>query len=566
MTHPTTEQLMTGQEDVLAHLEKCARCRSSIEVEVDLDAVWRHIEGRMTPPLVARAADRSTPLRGWTSGAVAAVAVAALVVPVALFALTGTDASSPVGSSDTQPDLDPAVQAPEDPPGPVGEDPEVLPTPPDTPAYEISFSVGQTIRGRLIWARPDFYEAARVTTDAETTWFDYALYRSGDGTGFSDPDNSTLQWTFPSGTTLESSLEEVGSTPYVPDPEIPWDLLIAGDARSALETLGMDEEHSVPATHPLADDAWDDGTNRLESTADGIPVLIERAGEEPLSVETLDRRTLFRGEVGNNVDVPVYWALHRADQTTPEQRDVLRRGLLTFADYRAAAQAAAECAQVETSFDDSTKLFTFPDEAADCVATWVSDIEQVWRLDAQLVTSDEQIAMYYEAMGMPEVVEMYRAEQGPERPLASGDGWAIALSERGPGYCTRTSVSPQGMYGEGCFTPGQMPIPGVLGLDSGWSYTDNEIDRGALLGIVTEEAERIEVTFSSGAVETIVPGGLAEFGFRGFGLLYDAGALGVPTVFDVYSTGGRIDSYATEACDPDAEHALPADTRAQVCG
>lgn len=564
MSHPTNEQLMAADITVIDHLESCARCRESLESDIDLDAVWRRVQDELTEPHLVRGADRSGSRRSWTAGAVAAIAVVVLVVPVALFTFTGTDDGTGVGSANTQPSLGPAVQAPEYPPEPVGEDPSVLPAPPDTPAFEMSFSVGDTIRGRLIWARPDFYEAARVTTEEGLTWFEYAIYRTGDGTGFSNPNGSMLEWAFPSGATMESSLNEIGSTPYVPDPDIPWDLLIAGDTGTALKSLGLGDEHSVPATHPLADDAWGDGTNRLESTADGIPVLIERAGEQPLSVETLDRRILFRGEVGNNVDIGVYWALNRAEATTPEQRDALRRGLLTLADYRAAAQAAAECAQVETSFDDITKLYVFPDEAADCVATWVSDIEQVWRLDAQLVTSDEQIAMYYEAMGMPEVVEMYRSEQGPERPLASGDGWAIAVSERGPGYCTRTSVSTQG-YGEGCFTPSQMPIPGVLGLDSGWSYTDNEIDRGALLGIVAEEVEGIEVTFSLGEVGTIVPGGLTEFGFRGFGYLYDAGALGVPTRFDVFGLSGPVRTYETGACDPESQLALSMEERAKVC-
>lgn len=570
MTHPTTEQLMAADSTVIDHLERCARCRKSLDPDIDVDAVWHRIEDRLTEPHLVGAAHRPGSRRSWTVGAVAAIAVAALVVPVALFTFTGTDDSSPVGSFDTQPDLDPAVQAPEDPPEPVGEDPAALPPPPDIAAFEMSFSVGDSIRGRLIWARPDFYEAARVTTDDELTWFEYALYRSGDGTGFANPNGSTLEWLFPSGATMESSLEEVGSTPYIPDPDIPWELLVAGDMSIALESLGLGDDHAVPATHPLADDAWDNGINRLESTAEGIPVLIERAGELPLSVETLDRRMLFRGEVGNNVDVPVDWALHRAEETSPEQREVLRRGLLTFADYQVAARAAAECAQVETSFDDTTKLFAFPDEAADCVATWVADIEQVWRLDAQLVTSDEQIMMYYEARGMPEVVEMYRAEEGPDRPLASGDGWAIALSERGPGYCTRSSVSPAGgspqrMFGEGCFTPSQMPIPGVLNLDGGWSYTENEIDRGTLLGIVHQDAVQVEVTFSSGTTATLVPGSVVEFGFRGFGYQYDAGELGVPTRFAVHGPSAPVTTYETGACDPDAKLALPAEERAEVC-
>ena len=572
MSHPTTEQLMAADITVIDHLESCARCRESLESDIDLDAVWRRVQGELTEPQLVGVEVPSSTRRNWTAGAIAAIAVAALVVPVALFTFTGADGGAEVGSGDTQPSLDPAVQSPEDAPEPIGEDPAALPPPSDTPAFEMSFSVGDAIRGRLIWARPDFYEAARVNHDGDTTSFDYALYRADDGTGYADPDNSTLQWTFPSGTTLESSLEDVGSTPYVPDPDIPWELLVAGDLNAALDTLGLSDEHTVPTSHPLADEAWSDGTNRLESSAEGIPVLIERAGTPPLSVETLEHRILFRGEVGNNVDVAVDWAVHRAELTTPEQRGVLELGLLTLADYRAAAGAAADCAGVETSFDDATKLFVFPDGAADCVATWLSDIEQVWRLDAQLVNLDEQIAMYYEARGMPEVVEMYRSEQGPERPLASGDGWAIAISERGPGYCTRTSASAQGpdedprrMSSDGCLTPSQMQIPGVLSVEGGWTYTDDGIDRGTLLGIVHQDAVQIEVTFSSGVTETVVPGGVVEFGFRGFGYQYDASQLGVPIRFDIHGMSGPLRTYETGACDPDGEFALPSEEQAKVC-
>jgi hypothetical protein len=569
MTHPTTEQLMTGQEDVLEHLETCARCRSSIDVDVSLDTVWQRVTAGIEETPISLTPPVNHGHSGWAAGVVAAIVVGALLLPVGFFALSNTGGSN---VADEPPAsevgvVDPAVQLPERAPAPVDGDAGQLPAPPDTASFEMTFTAGDEIVGRLIWARPDYFEAVRVTIDpAAGPIFEYGLYRTGDGTGFSNPTDSALEWSFPSGETVEASLRHVASTPYIPDPDVPWDLLVPGDLSDTLATLGLTDDNTTDPTHHLATSAWDDGVNRVEATDDGIPVLIRRGDAPVFSVDSLERRTLYRGEVGNNVDVPVYYALHKATTTTPEQYDILANGIVTLADYQAAAVRAAECAGVDATFDNDAKLYLFPEEAADCVATWVSDIEQVWRLDAQLVTSDEWTAMYYEAMDMPEMVEMYRSEQGPERPLASGDGWAIAISERGPGYCTRTSVSPQGTYGWGCFTPSHMAIPGVLSLDSGWSYTDNEIDRGALLGIVTEEVERIEVTFSSGEVETIVPGGLTEFGFRGFGLLYDAGAIGVPTVYDLYSGGGLVSSYATGACDRDAEHTPFADTRAQVCG
>lgn len=568
MTHPTTEQLMTATDDVIVHLETCSRCRASIEVDVDLEAAWRRVvAGMATQPMTATPGSDSRPT-GWMAGAAAAVAVVALLVPVGMLVFSG---DAPV--ADEPGVVEPAVRAPDLPPEPVGDE-ALLPVPPDTPAYEMSFTVGDDIVGRLIWARPDYFEAVRVSIDPDTgPYFDYKLYRADDNTGYNDPDNSTLEWTFPDGTTVQTSLDTVESTPYVPDPEIPWDLLVPGDLAGALTALGLTAADSADPTHPQAASAWSDGTNRIEATDDGIPVLVRRDQGPVFSVDSLERRVLYRGEVGNNVDIPVDYALYKADLTTPEQRDVLADGIVTLADYRTAAGRAAECAGVEAVFNDETKLFDLPESASDCAATWMTDIESVWRLDAQLVNQDEQTAMYYEARGMPEVVEMYRAERGPERPLASGDGWAIAIGERGPGYCTRTSVIAQGadedprsMHGDGCLTPSQMHIPSVLSLDGGWTYSDDGIDRGTLLGIVHQDAVQIEVTFSSGTTETIVPGGVVEFGFRGFGYMYDASQLGVPIRFDIYGMSGSTPTYETSLCDPDGEFGLPDEVRAEVCG
>jgi hypothetical protein len=54
------------------------------------------------------------------------------------------------------------------------------------------------------------------------------------------------------------------------------------------------------------------------------------------------------------------------------------------------------------------------------------------------------------------------------------------------------------------------------------------------MGIVTEDADRVVVRFTTEAEREITPGSIAEFGFRGFGLVFEAAELGVPTEVEVF--------------------------------
>ena len=55
------------------------------------------------------------------------------------------------------------------------------------------------------------------------------------------------------------------------------------------------------------------------------------------------------------------------------------------------------------------------------------------------------------------------------------------------------------------------------------------------MGLVAAQADVVTVRFSGGAERDIVPGDIVEFGFRGYGMLFDAADLGVPTELEAYS-------------------------------
>lgn len=466
--------------------------------------------------------------RPWAVALVAAAVVAAVFIPVAwLGFLSGDDAGDRGPSA---PDDVPVVELPQRPPEPSPED-AAPPAPTgagEIPSFEMSFVVGDGVTGRLIWQSSTFYEVLRGNLSDEGAIFDYGGYRAGDGGGFADPDDSTL--------TGDATVPLPQELPR--DPEIPWGLLIErhSDEEMWREVAGEGVEAiAVEPTHPDAARAWAAGGSRLEVTDDGIPVVVERPDREVFEAVDLNRRVIRVGEIGNNTDLPFNYAVYLAATTTDEQRPVLADGIVTFSDYQTAAKAAAQCAGVEAMFDDSTGMFVFSGDnaSAECVDRYVDDIAAVWRVDSQWLDVDEWTAIWYTVEGHPDAVEMYQTEPGPEQALASGDGWAISISHRGPGYCIRAST-PVG-FTEGCFVPSQMTIPDVLDVDMSLEYKDSQLATGDVLGIVAEHADRITIRFSNGAERQITPGRIVEFGFRGFGLIFDASDLGMPTEVEVHS-------------------------------
>lgn len=536
MTHITRSAMDHPTDDVITHLENCARCRSRVATDVDVAAVRirildetagvsRLINGLETG--AGRWRDRP-----WAVALVAAAAVAALFVPLAWLGLRSSESpvtSAPSATTDTSPVVVLPVRPEE--PGPNDGAAPVPPVPSEVASFEMLFTVGDEAVGSLIWGSSTFYEAVRGNLAGESPEYDYGMYRAGTGSGRSDPDNSAFEWPPSSGGDTPSGLPN--------DPDILWDLLIS--RYTDLEmwsrmTDGQLEAVAADPTHPDAARAWMVDGFRLEVTHDGIPVTVERPGHPRFEVVSLDRRTIRAGEVGNNTDLPFNYAVFLSTTTTDEQRDVLKDGIVTYADYQAAGAAAAECAGTEAVFDSTTGLLAAPDATrGDCAAKHFDDIAAVWNLASQWSdqTGTEFEQIYYLIEGKDDVVAMYQADEGPERALASGDRWAISISEGGPGYCTRTSAP--GSYGLGCFTPSRMNIPNILRIDIGLRFEDDLPTEGYVMGLVAAQADVVTVRFSSAAERDIVPGDIVEFGFRGYGLLFDAADLGTPTELEAYS-------------------------------
>ncbi len=553
MKHLTPEALERADDDAIIHLEHCQRCRTELDPDLDLEGVRRQILGQLADGSIVSRGSATRSWRWssnrWVAAGLAAAVVTVIILPVAWFGfLTGPDTANSgtavTGDLSVEP-LQPVVELPERPPVPRPEDiapPAVPAQTPDRLPFEMAFTLGDNATGRLIWASPTYFEAMRGNLTEDGAVFDYGMYRAADGSGYSDPDNSTI--------TSDPEAFEIGNVP--PDPEVPWNLLIQPQSDEDLWSELVEDgtaQIEVTPSHPLAARAWAVGDVRLEVTEDGIPVIIEGPGFLSLKVVSLDRRSLRTGELGNNTDLPFDYAVFLAATTSDEQRPVLEDGVVVFADYRLAAEAAAQCAGVKAIFDDDSGMYTFAEgtTVVDCVERYVDDIAAVWRLDSQWLGEGEWTAIWYEVHGFPEAVAMLEAEPGPELALASGNGWAISISERGPGFCTRTSAA--NSFGEGCFVPSQMTIPGVLGLDMSMLYEEDQPKSGTVLGIVTEQADEIVIRFSTGIERQLTPGHIAQFGYRGFGLLYDATAIGLPVEVELFDGDLSIAIYAITAFD-----------------
>ncbi|GEM_PF-4880591 len=553
MNHLTVDELRRPDDHSIRHLETCDRCRRRLVPDVDVAKVRRRLLSAVGEDPAPRGR-----LPRWWAAATAAVVLGAVVGPVAW--LTARAPTQPAGGTtvNTAP-LAPPVELPQRPPEPRPEDgaPPAPPRPaPDRPSFEMTFRVGDDVAGRLIWARPDFFEAMRVNRVGDAWTFDYDMYRTADGVGIADPDDSTFQ--------LDLSSPAEPSLP--PDPVVPWRILIEPmdppQAWAALAADGVDMAPAVPI-HPEATVAWATAGFRLEVADDGIPLLVDRPGFQRFEVTSLDRRAIRTGEVGNGTRLGFGYALHLAATTSPEQYGVLADGIVTFADYRKAAAAAATCAGTAPVFDDEAGLYIWADDAvtAECVARYVDDIEAVWRLDSRWLGEDEWTEIYYTVEGVPEAAEMYRNEEGPEMPLVSGDGWALSISERPPGYCTRSSFP--GGFSEGCWVPSQMQIPGTLYLDESLSFGPDGPTGASLLGVVTADVDRVVISFAFGGSVEVTPGDRRVFGFRGFGLLYHPGTRGAAVKVDLYDGDTLVGSYETTTCGP---HPAAGEVMDAVCG
>lgn len=537
MRHPVLERDWLLDDVTVNHIQSCQRCRSGLVCDIDVVAVRARIyEDLIAPPAVHVTASRSP----WVFAFVAAAAVLFVIVAGGLL-LQGESNSTTVGT-DVPPIETSSPRVPEFPEVPPPETPQAPQASGDRPSFDLTFVVATTdgepvSTGRLVWASLNFYKILKVDNSPQGPSFGYSFYRTRDEMGINDPHDQLVR---PGDTG--------GRISYPPDPAIPWKILTRV---LSVQDIWLEITNGVPApersqpTHPLAANAFAADGFRLEVSSEGIPVKVERPGYGPFEVSSLEMRPVVSGEVGGNIELPFRYALFLAPESSEYQRPTLEDGIVTFTEYRRAAEAAAACAGVDPEFDEATGLYSLPasTQSVACSSEYFDNVQAAWTSDSFELSENDFTLLHYLVEGDLESVEMYQSEPGEERALADGPGWAISIRERGAGLCISTSAAsgPSGLesFSQGCFTRSHMSVPGRLRVDTAYAGPGSQT-HGAILGIVEDNARQILITFSKGESVAVPVGDTAELGFRGFGLLFESADLGVPISFEALDSDGNL--------------------------
>jgi hypothetical protein len=521
MRHLVMENDLLLDDDTVDHLQGCQRCRSGLVSDVDAFGVWTRVQGDLiAAPAVQIAASKSP----WVFAVLAAATVTAMIVVGGQFLQRD---STSVTVATPPPPATSLRTAPEFPEVPPPSTPVVPAASTDRPHFDMTFEIvneaGDPVStGRLVWAALNFYKVLKVDHSPDGPSFGYSFYRNRDGIGINDPHDQFVRTSY------------AGLT-YPPDPAIPWKVLtrVLSTEQIWEEITGGDTDlqQSEP-THHLAENAFTGDGFRLELSPEGIPVKIEQPGFGVFQATSLEVRIVSAVEVGGNIELPFRYALYLTNESPDSQREILQDGIVSSIEYRQAVEAAAACSNDQ------------PETTTSCSAEFLDKVRAAWEADSFALSENEFVILHSLVEGDLESVEMYQAEPGDERVLAEGPGWTISIQERGQGLCTKTSTaagpSGAGSHSQGCFTRSKMSVPGRMHIDLGFTSLQGVGSQGQMLGIVEEDAREVVISFSTGESVTLQVGDTAEFGFRGFGFLFETADLGTAVGVEAYDSDGDL--------------------------
>lgn len=439
-------------------------------------------------------------------------------------------------STPSFPDVDPKDLVPDVPPTtkPVDEeiDNDPVDAPPDWPAFELTFDVGNDGAGRVLWSTSSFYRYDYVLTGPEGPVHQYSFQR----------------W---------NQMEHVASgaaEESMHDGTVPWGLLTRPRTlEGQWAELGDTEFSPTDPTHHLATTAITDGVTVLELSADMIPVRVAVDGVDTLHATSLELRGPFRGEITRaGQQLSFDWAQYLWPSLDDVLQVALADGLVTAAEYQAAADRVVECVtdaggQGDWTVDQSSGRIEIAseNEAAleECMATHFVALDEVRDLQTRLPDDDEGNYLYAVIWGDTVRQAIYSAEPGPPQTVASGDGWSVVAWERGPGICVETTVADAagGHQGLDCNVPERWVVPNTGTFSASWrSIRDEGFEPGSgdVIGVTIDAVTAVEVAFTSGTV-AVYPTVSQASGLAGYYGIFDPVGDGIPTVVRYLAADGR---------------------------
>lgn len=477
------------------------------------------------------------------------VAIAAAVLALVAIGVAGImrDTSAPAASTS--------------PPSTVTSAPATTAAPLSTPdaqwpSFEMTFEIGDGTFGRFLWMGPDRWlvERRRWSADGLSEQI-YAAARRGTDATLSDP--AEMFGPVRSDRVAPSEWE------YVPDPEIPLDLLMVPGQAAALSPA-----EESPLTHPWAQVAVIGERATVEMTAEGIPVLIRprQQSEFELTVTQLDIRPIGATEIAPQIVGDFQLIEFLSAGTTDEQAAVLAKGFVSAEDYRQAVEATVSC--VEAADPDApvsvdgdpgrgpVEVLTPSPALATCEAAHLDQVGRLWGYQTVALDPVDVERLYYEATGDIDALAVLDGTPGEQ--VAFPD-LAIGLVEayvQGPGICSRIELA--GSEGRGCVPTSAWQVPDTLafGVSYGWDGESLEVSTVGLEGFAPLTAVELQVTLTTGEsirVRTAQPSG--DFPFSAFTYAYDGGRLGFPVEVRVLDSGGEeltVFDFRAYHCDPDS--------------
>ena len=181
----------------------------------------------------------------------------------------------------------------------------------------------------------------------------------------------------------------------------------------------------------------------------------------------------------------------------------------------------------------------------ECAETLLDDIEEIWRVDSRFLADDDFVALWATIEGDQETVDIYRADPEPGVVLADELTWGMNVWKRGPGFCWASHYGTPGGQGAGggcqVWTDSDVMLPlvsGSLNEDGGWL-------RGEVLGLVSDEVDRVVINFEQGEPAELDTTDQSHLGLRAFGLPFFFGSeKGDITTIEAYSGGALLATWS----------------------
>lgn len=421
------------------------------------------------------------------------------------------------------------------------------------PSYEMLFQLEDGSYGRILWVDTELWMVDRLRWEGGTPARLYMMFKQGSQIGLDD----RAQMLGFEG--AEERALAPHQYPYPPDPEVPYQVLLTelAPAQAWAHLPGDAPARPTSPLHPEAASAAEaPGGLRLEVTADGIPVLVAGGGWLEFEAVALDRRPVDAAELEPSSNLSLDYTIFLAGQASESQRPLLADGIVTWAEYQAAAADTVDCigsgdpdAQVSVEEQGGTITIDTRSPALEgCRERHLAQVEEAWRVQSTRVTDIERVS--YLIQGDTEMLAVYEAEPEDQVHLGSGDGWSLVAYRQGPGICERFSAG--STSGEGCNLPSRWQVPEILSFGYSYGYgPEGFSDEAELHGFVSPDAASVSVRFSRlGRVSLEVVGEETGFPYLGFGLAFDPRSYGLPALVEVYAADGRmLGSYEPLQCE-----------------